>query len=598
MIKVIVYFISKLKRRQIKALAKWIYLSRSNLFDASWYVSKYPEVLESDFPPAAHYLEVGWRKGLDPSEGFSTTAYLQANPAVRRASSCPLVHFLLHGSQGNVELDEQFGSWQIELGRLLFARKIKKNQGVRILVHLHVFYSKMWPAVRRYLECLESYGFDLIVTYPHGFVGPQALHEIRADFPRCKIIEIPNRGFDVGPFVEVLSMINLDDYDIVYHLHTKSVSSGVKGRFAYGKYFRGADWFRQLYDGCLGPFNVHRAIGILKRDPSVSLVAAKNLIFNDMPHRRAYVRRYAEMMGIDIPEDYSFIGGFCFAARASALKKIAALGVRIADFGQSQRALFTLGHALERLIPIMLTEPAYRLKALETRVPKHPFWRVAQKMMTGRKVRKAIKIARRLGFKEVKQFGIDTRSGLKLAFLDAEYNGHRVFVKYGGAREIVANEGRMQSVIHGLLPENVPAVRAYDAENRFVAMDMVDGFNLDMLLQTGFTAEEKAKILADLKKIREKLIASGYLHRDIMPANFIWNGRNLSLVDFQFMVEVDKDTGRFEELKYLVDRPAVRAGLGNIYRKPGEGWDDDYSFDRVVEFVEAIRVMKPDKAGR
>lgn len=592
------YGVKKVCAGEFKDLARCVVMLRSGLFKTKWYVERYPEVKASSLPPVAHYLHEGWQKFYDPSEGFSTKNYIENTAVNKLRDACPLVYYIRHDNRNyakgafcKMSLGEQFAAWHIKLGRFIFKRLIGKNSAARIFVHLHVFYPDMWPAVRRYLETLGAYRFDLVVTYPAEFVGETTLNQIRADYPNCRLRAMKNSGFDVGPFMEVLSELDLDRYDIVYHVHTKSFSRGPKGRLAYGKYFMGAEWFNQLYDGCMGPYSVHRVINALLNDGSVSMVAAKNLIFKDVPHRTACVRRYAKMMGLGVPSDYSFIGGFCFAAKASELKKVAALGVRIDDFGTSQRFLFTFAHALERLIPILLTENGKRIKPIRTHVRRHWFVKTLHAFLSTRKYRRASGILKREGIRGVKRFGIDTRSGLKLLFLEGTLNGKRVFVKYGAHPEITDNEGKMQAKIHALLPENVPAVYLYDGKKRFIAMDCVEGYNLDMLLQTGFTADEKRRILDDLELIRQKILSSGYQHRDIMPANFIWDGEHLKLIDFQFMVERDAQTGKIKELKYVSKRPAVQAGLGNIYRKPGADWDDDYSFGEVVEFVNKIRVV-------
>jgi glycerol-3-phosphate cytidylyltransferase len=47
--------------------------------------------------PVEHYLEQGWRYGLDPNELFSTSDYLEAYPDVKAAGMNPFVHYLRFG---------------------------------------------------------------------------------------------------------------------------------------------------------------------------------------------------------------------------------------------------------------------------------------------------------------------------------------------------------------------------------------------------------------------------------------------------------------------------------------------------------------------
>ena len=66
-------------------------IANSLLFDADWYRDSYGYGKYLD--AAAHYLEVGWREGKDPSENFSNADYLTANPDVKAADVNPLLHF-------------------------------------------------------------------------------------------------------------------------------------------------------------------------------------------------------------------------------------------------------------------------------------------------------------------------------------------------------------------------------------------------------------------------------------------------------------------------------------------------------------------------
>jgi len=69
----------------------------STLFDADWYLSRYPDVAESGLDPLRHYVEFGWREGRDPSLFFSTRGYLKANRDIAEQGINPLLHYIEHG---------------------------------------------------------------------------------------------------------------------------------------------------------------------------------------------------------------------------------------------------------------------------------------------------------------------------------------------------------------------------------------------------------------------------------------------------------------------------------------------------------------------
>lgn len=69
-------------------------------FDIEFYETSYPELLESPaFEPLEHYCQKGWKQGLDPTNDFSTSFYLDANPDVKEAGVNPFLHFVTAGKK-------------------------------------------------------------------------------------------------------------------------------------------------------------------------------------------------------------------------------------------------------------------------------------------------------------------------------------------------------------------------------------------------------------------------------------------------------------------------------------------------------------------
>lgn len=71
------------------------------IFNAAWYLATYPDADESDLDPRDHFMQVGWRKGYDPSPMFDTMWYLKCNPDVRDAGWNPLEHYETVGNFEN-----------------------------------------------------------------------------------------------------------------------------------------------------------------------------------------------------------------------------------------------------------------------------------------------------------------------------------------------------------------------------------------------------------------------------------------------------------------------------------------------------------------
>jgi hypothetical protein len=72
----------------------------SDLFDAAWYLRRYPDAARDRVSPAVHLVRHGNDRGLDPSDRFSTGAYLAAHPEAVESGLPALVHHLRAGGSG------------------------------------------------------------------------------------------------------------------------------------------------------------------------------------------------------------------------------------------------------------------------------------------------------------------------------------------------------------------------------------------------------------------------------------------------------------------------------------------------------------------
>lgn len=74
-------------------------LENSSLFDAGWYIERYPDVASVPTSPAVHYLMYGASEGRDPSEHFSTNWYLKQYRDVAQSGLNPLLHYIQYGER-------------------------------------------------------------------------------------------------------------------------------------------------------------------------------------------------------------------------------------------------------------------------------------------------------------------------------------------------------------------------------------------------------------------------------------------------------------------------------------------------------------------
>ncbi|MCK1321661.1 glycosyltransferase [Bradyrhizobium sp. 162] len=72
-------------------------LLRSQLFDATWYLRRYPDVAAARLDPLTHYVRRGAREGRNPNPLFDGDWYLDSYPDVAAAGINPLVHYAQYG---------------------------------------------------------------------------------------------------------------------------------------------------------------------------------------------------------------------------------------------------------------------------------------------------------------------------------------------------------------------------------------------------------------------------------------------------------------------------------------------------------------------
>lgn len=72
---------------------------QSKYFDADWYLQINQVKLRKNMSAAEHYLNIGWKKGYNPSLIFNTKEYLKNNPDVKAAHINPLLHYELRGKK-------------------------------------------------------------------------------------------------------------------------------------------------------------------------------------------------------------------------------------------------------------------------------------------------------------------------------------------------------------------------------------------------------------------------------------------------------------------------------------------------------------------
>lgn len=237
-----------------------------------------------------------------------------------------------------------------------------------VLIHIHLFYHDMWPELEQHLRSLPpELPSRLYVTLAEHREETEA--RILNFDPRAQIILTENRGFDVGPFVQVLNGVNLDDFSLVIKLHSKrDMPAGSR----IGHVNLGGDRWRKLLLAFLQPAAFRRVLRAFEQDARLGMTGHNALIFRRCLHDCVYNQSAELLKKVGLPvKDFAYIIGTMFLCRATLLKPIQQMGFTIQDFEPpDRRHPEALAYTLEALLCWVITAQGYKLRDCFTPFPR------------------------------------------------------------------------------------------------------------------------------------------------------------------------------------------------------------------------------------
>ena len=124
----------------------------------------------------------------------------------------------------------------------------KKKKDMKLLVHLNLYYQNQLDWFLKKLKNI-TVNYDLYVTVVDK--NENIVQKIKQFKNDAHIMQVGNMGYDVYPFYQVLQNVNLDDYDCVLKIHTKSDADARAWVFNEILY-RGPDWRNDLINPLIG----------------------------------------------------------------------------------------------------------------------------------------------------------------------------------------------------------------------------------------------------------------------------------------------------------------------------------------------------------
>ena len=249
-----------------------------------------------------------------------------------------------------------------------------------LAVHLHIYYASMWPLMQQYLSNIGDCPHRLFVTMPKENAGLAG--EIQRFCPESKIYITENRGYDVGPFIHFLHQINLQDYDYILKIHTKSLSAPHTTVTLNGYRFTQKAWTLALLDGLLGTPQIFKDnIRRLQTQPGTGMIASPYFIIRQPLCSASMVPAIENVMGklgYICPPDIPFVAGTMFLVRSRLMQKIKE-NFSLTDFPLTVRGVKdeTPAHVFERVFGCVTEAAGYKIEgsARNKKFERHSRWR-------------------------------------------------------------------------------------------------------------------------------------------------------------------------------------------------------------------------------
>ena len=96
------------KQHRKRNMSDYQLIATSKYFDKKWYLKTNPDIEKAGIDPIWHYLNNGWKEGLNPSPKFDGDAYLTMYKTVKDAHINPLLHYEKYGYIAKLTIKEPF----------------------------------------------------------------------------------------------------------------------------------------------------------------------------------------------------------------------------------------------------------------------------------------------------------------------------------------------------------------------------------------------------------------------------------------------------------------------------------------------------------
>lgn len=246
-------------------------------------------------------------------------------------------------------------------GRPDWQRRSGGGETANIAALVHVHFPELLEEVLSHVANIPV-PFDLIVTNSSGTA--LEIPDLGVSCMSVRVLEVPNRGRDILPMVEVVNAGLLSSYDLVFKVHTKKSSWRESHTTLKGT---GDDWRNAFMSDLAGSVaQVELILSAFAEDPSVGLVTANGCIVGpehwggDLKLTQQLLHR----LELDLlPWSLEFASGSIYWARGFLLNGLYSLDLDAEDFDEEAGQIDgTTAHAVERALGVLCKEAGFTLR--------------------------------------------------------------------------------------------------------------------------------------------------------------------------------------------------------------------------------------------
>jgi len=232
---------------------------------------------------------------------------------------------------------------------------------IKIAVHLHLYYQDLWDEFSTSFKSLNGYKYDIYITLTKdsSTLGQTRWlkEKIKKEFENATVIEVDNKGLDIGAFLLILEHIKAHNlnYEYLIKLHTKKSVKTAGIEF-------GENWRKQLYKPIFGTkYIVDAIVDKMQNNENIGMTGNLTWISDYEGLNKPKIEELKSLLNIKT-NNKRFIGGTMFWIKYSILNKYFNVNNITKIYNLLESGYFTdyeagtYTHSLERILGYIVSD--------------------------------------------------------------------------------------------------------------------------------------------------------------------------------------------------------------------------------------------------